>query len=112
MPGTPPKPVLPLPKQWNRRVRSAVVHAISLAQFVLTAARAQVSRHQRIRTRCSGPASFGGNGMAPWPFVLRHLLYSPAPIMSEFSSEVFMPGRSLCRADSICCRTTDSSGRI
>ncbi|MFQ5701741.1 MAG: helix-turn-helix domain-containing protein, partial [Acidobacteriota bacterium] len=51
MPGRPPSPVLSLPRQWNERVRSAVVHAISLAQLVLTAARAQASRHHRIRTR-------------------------------------------------------------
>jgi hypothetical protein len=50
MPGRPPKPILPLPRQWNRRVRSAVLHAISLAQFALTAARAQASGHHRIHT--------------------------------------------------------------
>ena len=31
MPGRPRIAVLPLPKQWNNRVRSAVLHAISLA---------------------------------------------------------------------------------
>lgn len=44
MPGKPPHPVLSLPRQWNERVRSAVLHTISLAQLVLTAARARVSR--------------------------------------------------------------------
>ena len=29
MPSRPRRIVLPLPKQWNRRVRSAVLHAIS-----------------------------------------------------------------------------------
>ena len=43
MPGRPPQPVLPLPRQWNKRVRRAVLHAISLAQV-----------------RFSGPASFRG----------------------------------------------------
>ena len=31
MPGRPSSPIIPLPKQWNKRVRSAVLHAISLA---------------------------------------------------------------------------------
>ena len=31
MPGQPCSPVIPLPKQWNKRVRSAVLDAISLA---------------------------------------------------------------------------------
>ena len=44
MPGRPRSPFLPLPKQWNKRVRSPVLHAISLAQFVLTCA-----------PGCSGP---------------------------------------------------------
>jgi hypothetical protein len=46
MPGRPPQPVLPLPRHWNERVRCAVLHAISLAQWALTAARAQpIGRH-------------------------------------------------------------------
>jgi len=32
---------LPLPKNWSRRVRSAVVQAISLARLALTTARGQ-----------------------------------------------------------------------
>ena len=32
---------LPLPKNWPRRVRSAAVHAIALAQLALTTARGQ-----------------------------------------------------------------------
>ncbi len=38
MSGRPLDPVLPLPRQWSRRVRAAVIHAISLVQFALTAA--------------------------------------------------------------------------
>jgi hypothetical protein len=34
-------PPLPLPKHWPRRVRSAAVHAIALAQLALTTARGQ-----------------------------------------------------------------------
>ncbi|MHC5058752.1 MAG: DDE-type integrase/transposase/recombinase, partial [Planctomycetota bacterium] len=41
MPGRSMKPFLPLPRQWPGRVRTAVIHAISLAQFALTAARAR-----------------------------------------------------------------------
>ncbi len=37
MSGRPLDPVLPLPRQWSRRVRAAVIHAISLAQFATTA---------------------------------------------------------------------------
>ncbi len=33
MPGQPFNSVLPLPKQWNKRVRSAVLYAISLASL-------------------------------------------------------------------------------
>ncbi len=48
MSGRSLNPVLRLPRQWPGRVRAAVIHAISLAQFALTAARA--SDHSR-RTR-------------------------------------------------------------
>jgi hypothetical protein len=44
MPGRPPNRVLPLPRQWNNRVRAAVIHAISLAQFALTSAHARGAR--------------------------------------------------------------------
>ncbi len=50
MPGRPPNPVLRLPRQWNTRGRSAVLHAISLAQLALTAARAQAIERHRART--------------------------------------------------------------
>jgi putative transposase len=50
MPGQPFNSVIPLPKQWNKRVRSAVLHAISLAQLALTGARAQVIERHRART--------------------------------------------------------------
>ncbi len=51
MPGRPSSPYIPLPKQWNKRVRSAVLHAISLAQFALTSARGQIQRQDRVRDR-------------------------------------------------------------
>jgi len=35
---------LPLPKNWPRRVRSAAVHAIALAQLALTTARGQAGK--------------------------------------------------------------------
>ena len=44
MPGRSSSPFIRLPKQWNNRVRSAALHAISLAQFALTTARGQVQR--------------------------------------------------------------------
>ncbi len=51
MSGRPLNPVLPLPRQWSRRVRTAVIHAISLAQFALTAARSKSRKDGRVRTR-------------------------------------------------------------
>jgi len=33
MSGRPLDPVLPLPRQWSRRVRAAIIHAISLASL-------------------------------------------------------------------------------
>ncbi len=51
MPGRPLNPVLPLPRQWSGRVRAAVIHAISLAQFALTAARVTSRRDKRAPTR-------------------------------------------------------------
>ncbi len=50
MPGRPPNPVLRLPRQWNIRVLSAVLHVVSLAQFALTTARAQAIERHRART--------------------------------------------------------------
>ena len=53
MPGQPRRIVLPLPKQWNKRVRSAAVHAIALAQLALTAARAHATQRHCTRDRRS-----------------------------------------------------------
>ena len=50
MPDLPFDSVIPLPKQWNARVRSAILHVISLAQLALTAARAQAIERHRART--------------------------------------------------------------
>ncbi len=50
MPGRPPNPILRLPRQWNTRVRSAVLHVVSLAHLALTAARAQAIERHRART--------------------------------------------------------------
>ena len=51
MPGSPSSPYIRLPKQWNNYVRSAVLHAISLAQFALTSARGQIQCRDRARDR-------------------------------------------------------------
>jgi transposase InsO family protein len=47
------RPKIPLPKQWSSRVRSGVLHAISLAHFSLTYTRswAANSRNARIRLK-------------------------------------------------------------
>ena len=51
MPGRPSSPYIRLPKQWNKRVRAAVLHAISLTQFALTSARGQIQCRDRARDR-------------------------------------------------------------
>ena len=43
MPGTGPLR-LPLPRNWPRRVRSVVIHAISLAHFSLICSRGRAAR--------------------------------------------------------------------
>ncbi len=52
MPGRPFNSVIPLPKQWNKRVRSAVLHVVSLAHLALSTARAQAIERHRARTHC------------------------------------------------------------
>ena len=51
MSGRPLDPVLPLPRQWSGRIRSAILHAISLAQFALTSARGEIQRRGCARDR-------------------------------------------------------------
>ena len=46
---TPPR--IPLPKNWHRHVKSAVLHAISLAHFSLVHARGMAADHIRRRVR-------------------------------------------------------------
>ena len=51
MPNHPNRPQIPLPKAWNERVKSAVLHVISLAQFAVAYTRgwAANSINSRIR---------------------------------------------------------------
>ena len=51
MPAKSSSPAIPLPKGWSARVKSAVLHAISLAQFTITYTRgwASDSRNTRVR---------------------------------------------------------------
>ncbi len=42
---------LPLPKGWPRRVRSAVIHAVSMANVVFTVTRSQAENHFNARVR-------------------------------------------------------------
>ena len=53
MTGFPPPPRIPLPRGWPGRVRSAVIHAISLAHFSLTSTRswAVISWNARVRLK-------------------------------------------------------------
>ena len=51
MAGSTPAPRIPLPNGWSRRVRSAVIHAISLANFSLTATRSWAANSWNARIR-------------------------------------------------------------
>ena len=51
MPAVPRRRDLPLPKAWPRRVRSAVIHTISLAQAALTHARSVAANSVNARIR-------------------------------------------------------------
>lgn len=42
---------LPLPRRWPKRVRSAVLHAISLARVSLTCARGWAANNRNARVR-------------------------------------------------------------
>ena len=46
-----PSRAIPLPKAWPRRVRSAVVHAVSMANVAFTASRAHAQNHFNTRIR-------------------------------------------------------------
>jgi hypothetical protein len=58
MAGYTAPPKIPLPKGWSRRVRSGVIHAISLAHFSLTSTRswAANSWNARIRRKTALPS--------------------------------------------------------
>ena len=51
MAGLTPPPRIPLPRGWFRRVRSAVIHAISLANFSLTSTRSWAANSWNARIR-------------------------------------------------------------
>ncbi len=51
MPANHDRIVIPLPKDWPRRVRSGALHAISLARFSLTAARGHAAHAWDATTR-------------------------------------------------------------
>ena len=53
MAGSMPPPSIPLPKRWSRRVRSAVIHAISLAHFSLTSTRSWAANSWNARIHLS-----------------------------------------------------------
>ncbi len=51
MVGSTPPPRIPLPRGWPRRVRSAVLHAISLAHFSLTSTTSWAANSWNARIR-------------------------------------------------------------
>ena len=51
MRGTAAGSHLPLPKSWPRRVRSAVVHAVAMANVVSAATRSRAENHFSARVR-------------------------------------------------------------
>ncbi len=73
MAGLTPPPRIPLPRGWPRRVRSAVVHAISLAHFSLTSTRSWAANSW---WRC-GVTAFPGRGSIS--FLTPKTGDSPAP---------------------------------
>lgn len=42
---------IPVPRRWSRHVRSAIVHAVSMANVAFTATRARAARHFNVRVR-------------------------------------------------------------
>ena len=56
---------VPLPRNWPRRVRSAIIHAVSMAQTSLTLARgwAANSANARIRLKTENPQEISRNGV-------------------------------------------------
>ena len=51
MAGSTPPPRIPLPRGWPRTIRSAVIHAISLAQFSLAHTRSWAANNWNARIR-------------------------------------------------------------
>ncbi len=51
MAGSAPPPMIPLPRGWPRQVRSAVIHAISLAHFSLISTRSWAANSWNARIR-------------------------------------------------------------
>jgi hypothetical protein len=57
MAGSTPPPMIPLPRGWSRRVRSAVIQAISLAHCSLTSTRSWAVNGRNARVRLNAENS-------------------------------------------------------
>jgi hypothetical protein len=57
--ATPKRVATLLPKGWPHRVRSAVVHAISMSNVVFTVTRSHAENHFNARVRIQGAAHQG-----------------------------------------------------
>jgi hypothetical protein len=51
MPAKPSSPAIPLPRSWTSRVKSAILHAISLAQFTVAYTRGWAANSPNARVR-------------------------------------------------------------
>ena len=51
MPAKSSSPEIPLPRSWSSRVKSAILHVISLAQFTLAYTRGWAANNPNSRTR-------------------------------------------------------------
>ncbi len=65
---------LPLPKGWPNRIRSAVIHAVSLANFSLTFARSVAANSINARIRLKAENSPPGARIPPKPKLGRQIV--------------------------------------
>ena len=66
-------PKLPLPRGWERRVKSSILHILALSHYSFTVllARAALSRNHQVRLQAQ--ICVGRLVHLPWPFVMGRL---------------------------------------
>jgi hypothetical protein len=63
-------PTIPLPKSWNKQVRSAVLHVLSLAQYAAVYSRGWAADSTNTRVRLKAELDRPSNGCCPSPAIL------------------------------------------